>query len=334
MKKYCFIDPEVKVIRATPENLTKAYRVIYELVYENARVPTATISRKIGTGPKNTSIWLKNAFDHGYVTRPQIRKRSYANFKQYMFFVDCKDPLEVYLQYMNDDQVVYHAVMNGFSNVWVISQDKIIIEGNILVGGLASDMHVSFAPPHSWETAKKIMQEKVETFNPEQYEPKGIIQTHYDEKMEWDEKDEILYRYFKYDLRKPFNFIEKKNHISDKKSREWLKKLPECCSIYTQYYPQTQPAYDPYIFVFETDYEDFIIDLFSEIPTSCLFFKVSDKLVLYAHVERELLKRAYKTNLAEIPQLYIPLLMRSLFKKGIVKSKAHALVNYHWRKEI
>jgi hypothetical protein len=36
---------EVKIIRATPENVTKAYRAIYELMYENARVSSAKISR-------------------------------------------------------------------------------------------------------------------------------------------------------------------------------------------------------------------------------------------------------------------------------------------------
>ena len=56
----------MKVIRATSENLKKAYRTIYELLSENARVSTATISRKVGTGFKTTSVWLKEAFDKGY----------------------------------------------------------------------------------------------------------------------------------------------------------------------------------------------------------------------------------------------------------------------------
>ena len=324
---------EVKIIRATPENVTKAYRAIYELMYENARVSSAKISRKIGTGPKNTSIWVKDAFEQGYITRPQIRKRSYANLKQYMFFVDCKDPLESYLQYSEDQNVAYHAVMDGFANLWVTSLDKMIIQGNILVGGPVSDMHVSFAPPHSWEETKKIMWEKVEKFDPEQYEPKGIIQTHYDENIEWDEEDELLYRYFKYDLRKPLHPIARKNHISDQRAWDWLKKLPQCCSIITKYYPQTRAAYDPYIFIFETDYEDFIIELFSEMPSSSLFFRVADTLVLFIQVEREL-SRKVDSDITDVSQLYIPLLTRSMVKKGIVKSRAHAIVNYHWRKDI
>jgi hypothetical protein len=85
--------------------------------------------------------------------------------------------------------------------------------------------------------------------------------------------------------------------------------------------------------VFETDYEDFIIDLFSELPTSSLFFKVSNKLVLYVFLVRDLV-RSSKLHMSEIEELYIPLLIRELSKKEIIRSKARAIVNYHWRKDI
>jgi hypothetical protein len=222
--------------------------------------------------------------------------------------------------------------MDGFANLWVTSLDKMIIQGNILVGGPVSDMHVSFAPTYSWEEAKRIMWEKVERFDPADYEPKGIVQTHYDEQIEWGEEDEILYRYFKYDLRKPLDPLIKKGYTKNK-IYKWLKKLPECCSIITKYYPQTRAAYDPYIFFFETDYEDFIIDVFSEIPTSPVFFKVSDKLVLYAYVARDFL-RVNNQPISNITRVHIPLLIRRLLREGIIKNEMHALVDYYWTKDI
>jgi hypothetical protein len=194
-------------------------------------------------------------------------------------------------------------------------------------------MHVSFAPPHSWEEAKKIMWEKVEKFDFEHYEPKGIIKTHWDEQIEWDEEDEILYRNLKYDLRKPLYPIAKKNHISGQRAWDWLKKLPECCSIITKYYPQARSAYDPYIFVFETDYEDFIIDVFSELPASCVFFRISDKLVLYAYVARDFL-RSNVQPISDINRIHIPLLTSYLLEEGIIKNEMHGLVDYYWRKDI
>jgi len=35
------------------------------------------------------------------------------------------------------------------------------------------------APDHSWKTAIKIMEEKIEELDPEKYERKGTIQTHW-----------------------------------------------------------------------------------------------------------------------------------------------------------
>ncbi|MBU7009355.1 MAG: hypothetical protein HXS46_01595 [Theionarchaea archaeon] len=177
------------------------------------------------------------------------------------------------------------------------------------------------------------MRKKVDDFNQKDYEPKGYIENHWNETIEWDEEDEILYRYFKYNLRKPMKLISAKYCISGQKSYEWLERLPKACTILTSFFPETISAYDPYIFVFETDYEDFIIDLFSELPTSCLFFKVSDKLVLYAHMRGNLLRstdsEAFDTN-----KLQIPLLIMNLARKGIIKNKERAVVAHYCRRDI
>ena len=183
----------MKKTRNTLERQRKQYRIIYELLDKHPRIRPLSLSKKIGTGPKTAGNLLQKAFDLGYVSRPQIRKRAYANFIEYVYFVSCEDPLELYLQYSKDNRVVYHAVMNGFVNLWVIAKERIDIEGNILVGGPRSDYHVSFAPNYSWRQSINTMRAKIENFNPEEYEPQGIIKCHWDETIKWDEKDEILF---------------------------------------------------------------------------------------------------------------------------------------------
>ena len=314
------------------EKKRKEYRIIYELLYENSRTEILDVAEAIGRSRNTASFRLHEAFDQGYVSDTHIRKRSFKNFREYMYVVNCEDALETYLELIEDENVVYHATMNGFANLWVISKEKMIIEGNILAGGPLSDYHVSYAPDHSWETAVEIMNKEVKNFKPANYEPKGIIKTHFDETVKWGETDETLYRYFKDNLRKPIKRVMKEKNISGWKTYEWFSRLPECCSIITKYYPETRELYDPYIFVFETDYEDFIIDLFSELPTSSLFFKVSDKLILDAYVDRKFM-RGRNLPVSDISKLHILLLTRELLKRKIIKSKAHAIVTYHWRKD-
>jgi len=309
-------------------------RKIYELLIENFRTTITDISEELGITQPTARNRMNEAFDEGYISKPKVRKNSYLPFREHVYFVHCKDPLEQYLKFSKDERIVYHAVMDGFANLWVISKEEIDIEGDVLVSGPRSDYHIAFAPNHSWKTAIKIMKEKIEEFDPDKCKPKGIIQTHLDEIIEWDEKDEILYRYFKYDLRKPITKLAKEYFIGTKKIKDWFKKLPDRCTVYTRYFPEKISNYDSYIFVFETDYEDFIIDLFSELPTSSTFLKVSNKLILYAFVERGSIRNGDIQPISDVSELHIPLLIRSLSEKGIVRNAGHAIVNYHWGKSI
>jgi hypothetical protein len=52
--------------------------------------------------------------------------------------------------------------------------------------------------------------------------------------------------------------VKKNYRISGNELREWLEKLPECCTIATSYFPEKLSGYESYLFLFETDYEDFI----------------------------------------------------------------------------
>ena len=289
---------------------------MYEILYENCRVSINELNGILKV--RNASRILKKALDEHYIVGPEVRKMSLANFPEYMYFVNCKDPDSLYRKYRQDENVIFHALMYGFANLWVISKEKMDIDGDIVVEGLRSDYYVAFAPDHSWDDAVRIIRKKIEEFNPEEYTPNGYIKTHFDKTIEWTEKDEILYRYFKTDMRKPLAPVKRDYHISRNEFREWLEKLPECCTITTSFYPEKLSEYESYLFLFETDYEDFIIELFSELPSSSWFFRVSDKLFLYAHVPKKYIKN---NDLDTEPnRLSIPSLAAELFTRGIIRT--------------
>lgn len=314
------------------EHRRTQYRAIYESLNTCERIKVKELSSTLGVNRHTTSKRLKEAFEQGYILMPQIRKRSYTNLREYMYFANCEDTLESYITYSKDMNVVYHAVMSGFANIWVISTKKLAIECDVILEGYRSDYHVAYAPHRSWEKTMQVMRKKVKEFNPEEYEPKRCIKTHWDEPIEWDSEDETLYQEFKYNVRKPLTPIMKNNLISGQKIYEFLQRLPECCTVFTKYFPETISAYDPYLFMFETDYEDFIVDLFSELPTSSMFFKVADKLFLSVHMKKDSIRKV-GLDMADIAQLWIPLLVGDLKNKGILTKEAHAIVEYHWGKE-
>lgn len=310
------------------------YRTLYELLWSgNPRRYIKEIASILQVDPRTASTIMREAFEQGYVTTPQIRRRSYANIKEYVYFVNCKDPLEQYIRYSDNTNVVYHAVLIGFANLMIFSKKKMDIDGDVLIEGYRSDYYVAFAPDQSWESAVKVMQEKVENFNPGNYGPKERIKTHWDESILWDAEDEILFREFKYNLRKALTDIMRKHLISTTKIYEWFKRLPECCTVFTRYFPEGGSSYDPCLFMVETDYEDFIIDLFSELPTSSLFFKVSDKLFLSGRMLKTSWRRD-DLDMSNITQLHIPLLLKDCKERGILKETADAIFRYHCSKDL
>jgi hypothetical protein len=315
------------------EQKKNQYRTIYESIFDTPRVYVKDITSRLHVNPRTTSKRMHEAFSLGYVAGPHLRKRSYANMKEYVYFANCNNSFETYLHYSKNMNVVYHAKLVGFANTWIVSNKKLDIDGDIIVKGPRSDYYVPFTPSHSWSESMVLMQKKVDAFNPEEYEPERIIKTHWDETVPWDQEDETLFREFKYDSRGALTPIMKKSLISGQKIYEFMEKLQQCCTVITFYFPEGISVYDPYLFVFETDYEDFIINMFSELPTSPFFFRVSNKLFMYAFVKSDLL-RCGGLAMANIGQLRIPLLTRNLLKKGIIKREDHAVVEYHWSKEL
>jgi hypothetical protein len=98
------------------------------------------------------------------------------------------------------------------------------------------------------------------------------------------------------------------------------------------YYRESLPAYDACLFMFKTEHEDFIIDLFSQLSTTCWFYRVSDNLIAETLLEKS---SGGKENIhtRNVTELQIPLLVRDLVRKEILKSEAHAKAKCYWRKK-
>jgi hypothetical protein len=319
---------EVEVMRTVQETVKRQYRGICEILWEDPRVLVRGITSKIGS---DAGKILREALEYQYIIGPQIRKRSYQNLKEYMYFINCENPELLYLKYREDQNIIYHVKTVGFCNLWIIAREEIDIDGDIVVEGQRSDYHVSHPPDHSWETAIEVVKKKIDIFDLKDCKAQGIIQKRFNETIDWDLKDELLYRYFKYDLRKPLTPLMRDLNISKDKIYNFLGRLPEPCTIFTDYYPESLSAYYPCLFMFETDYEGFVIDLFSELPATSSFFKVSNKLFANIHVPKKL-DRIDDSNPSN--RLSIPLLALDLEEKGIVKKKDYVVLEYYKSKDI
>ena len=170
-------------MKISSEERKRQYRGIYEALWTAPRIYLESLGLMIGVEWRTARKRLKKAHEQQIIRGPEIRKRSYGNLGEYMYFITSKDPESEYLRYREDPRVSYHALVIGFCDLWLISKEKIEIEGNVILEGYRSDYYMSYAPDHSWEKALGIMKKKIDTFNPEFYQQKTYIQTHSNERI-------------------------------------------------------------------------------------------------------------------------------------------------------
>jgi hypothetical protein len=149
--------------------------------------------------------------------------------------------------------------------------------------------------------------------------------------MEWDEEDEKLYNAFQYDLRRKLTPVMKENLISGEKIYKWFSRLHETCTIYTQFYPDGIDQYDPYLLTIDTEYEDFVIDLFSQFPTSSTFFTVEEKLFCFCNAKSTYLRRVTRP-VNGIEDLEIPLIFKILKQKKYINTWGYSSIEYYYQK--
>ena len=310
----------------------KQYRKIFENLWETPRIYLKDLGVRIDTDKRTAGKRLKEASKKQIIVGPDLARRSYDNLKEYVSFVKCEEPELLYLKFCEDPRVIYHAVTMGFCDLWLITKKKIDIEGDIVLGGYRSDYYTSFPPDYSWETTMEIASKETLTFDHREYIKKDYIKTHLGETVPWDVTYGTLYRDLRDNLRKPVTPIMKEHNISGERFYKFLEDLPRTCTIATHFYPDTLSAYDPYLFMFETEYEDFIIDLFSKLPTSTTFFNVSNKLLMLAYVPKHMTRG---TDIQQsVRKLFIPLTVSNLVNRKIVGSVARAIVEFSWSKDI
>ena len=104
---------------------------------------------------------------------------------------------------------------------------------------------------------------------------------------DWGEEEWKLYYYFLPDLRKPFTQLRKKTLISWSTYQKWKKTLEEYCTITAGFFPEGVLSYNDMTLCFRTRYEEYIVELFSLLPTSSLFYRIGDYFLANIFIPKE-----------------------------------------------
>jgi len=307
----------------------RVYRLIYDTFCETPRIKPALLANKLQETQNKTEKLIEKAISKGILYYPQIRKRSYQNTREYTHFLKDPNAFQLFTDLIEDNRVLYHAYITGHFNLWLLTNRKIPFENSIFEG-YRTDYYFTKAPDQSWDTGIKSIHTLIDSFDPEKWNPVNYCQSHLHEKIYFPPEYEIMYHYFKFNLRKPLTPLMADYKIPIDTITHFLDDIPKLFTVTVSYYPAGIKSYEPRLYKIDTKYHDFIIDLFSELPTTSLHFKVRNSLFTLLFIERELIRT--KESFESIEELHIPWLMYKLKKKGIIDRETHGLVNCHWNK--
>ena len=320
-------------VRLSPEEKKEKYRLIFEALWDNPWVSERQLTSILGGSVVTTRNRIHEAVSLGYISNPQARKKSHENTRELLYFVRHPNPYTFYTELVNEMKISYHALMLGFCDMWIIADEPIDIDAELVFKGYRSDFHISHPVNKPWRTAISNIHEKIESFNFEKPE-KDIIQTK-SEKIEWSPDYDILFKYFKFNLRKPRTPVMREYKIATETIDNFFSDLSELCTVFTMYYPEKLEAYEPWLYMIDTEYPNFIVNLFSELPTTSWFFTVNNKLFMFIYPEREILSVIRtSSSLKEIQNLHIPFILYNMKTKGIIKSEEHGRIDGYWQKEL
>lgn len=320
-------------IRLSSEEKKKKYRLIFEAFWDNPWISENKLINILGGSKYTTKNRLNEAVSLGYVSNPQARKRAYKKTREMVYFVRNPNPYSLFSDLINEPIISYHAFVLGFCDMWIIADEPIQMDADIVLKGYRSDFHISYPVNRSWKKAILNIHQKIDSFNFEKPE-KDFIQDK-SENIKWSHDYETLFNYFKFNLRKPRTPVMREYRIPTETIDRFFSDLNRSCTVFTMYYPESLISYEPWLYMIETDYPDFIIELFSELPATSWFFTVDDKLFTFLYHENEMLRVIRSsTSIEEIQNIHIPFILYDMKKRGIVESEIHGRIDGYWQKEL
>ncbi|MGD2248302.1 MAG: hypothetical protein PVF58_07825 [Candidatus Methanofastidiosia archaeon] len=133
----------------------------------------------------------------------------------------------------------------------------------------------------------------------------------------------MIFPYVKYDLKTGYTGIVKKLHISYEFFHKGFDYLLNVSTKLLPYYPKGFRLYSQYFFVFWSNYEEFLVELFGNLPCHTSITKVKDALIVYVSIEKgeDMSERFFK-------------MCSKMAKLGLIDHYWSSRPIYHWKPDI
>ncbi len=99
--------------------------------------------------------------------------------------------------------------------------------------------------------------------------------------LPWDENEWMLYHKFQFCMRRKVTPTLREINMLYEHYTKWKKELPDHCTVHTGFYPEGYENYQHYCFLFNSDYEESVMSLFSLLPTTPFVMEIGNQLLVF-----------------------------------------------------
>jgi len=262
---------------------------IYEELLHDERISLTSMAKKLGLARNTVNSHYNYMIRNEILFPPSMRLKMFEDLREYVYFLTFERPMRVYQELENDPRVVYHCLASGAFDMVAITETPVNFESHpyfegCLLHGPRSDIYF---PSHiSLDTYEEAFQKIKKTLKAEDPEPGGLHTEFPKREVVWTDLEWKLFYDLKYNMRRTFTEIVKKHGISKWIFYKSYKRIKKNCIRIISFYPKKRQNYSDFYFLFKTDYEKALTDLFLQLPCSSMIWHVDDRMAVWLNILR------------------------------------------------
>jgi hypothetical protein len=251
---------------------------------KDPRVPTKHLAKKVRVTRNTAAKYLDEFIEDRILFPPQLRLKMTKQITEYVYLLKIKDPISFSEFIKNHNSVFYTCMLGGPFNILFMSYTPLTVSHldgyeDTILAGIRSDYKVPTVQKRDFSTGWKIMMEKIN--NPPE---KSMIPNTLPKGGGWTPELWELYNHLKYDVRIGFTPLVKKFKFHATTFYKRYRDLLTLTDVFVPFYPLGEKRYTSFYLLFETDYQQFIIDSFGELPVYSTHMRIKDLLLSYVKI--------------------------------------------------
>jgi len=253
------------------EKLKKHFR-IYEQIYENPLISRSEISENTGLTRETVARYL-DEMDSTVIHGPSISLKPAPNYREYAYFLTFENQLTAY------EELIENSLVTAGIGHWNVSftSEKCIDTSQLeckecFLKKVKGETFLSKVTTLDWDESMKKMHSMLHL--PQE---KSVLNENIPS-IPWQRFDWAFYRKFRNNVRAPVDHVLGELGISRKRYRRWLSSLSDVANVQPAFYPLGMDKYHTFDFLFKSEYQKSLVEIFGMLPSTSLFFSVDEYL--------------------------------------------------------